>query len=264
MSSDDSDRPELDNSAPAAPPATPAEAVQVLKQEGRFGVVFLRVHGVRLLLVFLGLLLPLWIFGLLGDELKEGEAFGFDLPILRVLHGLASVGLDRISILASAAGYAWGVVPFDIGLVLGLAFWKRMREGLFAGVSIIGSMLLNIAAKHSFARARPGLWMSPSPAETTYSFPSGHAMGSMTLAMVVVLLCWNLRTRGGWAWRWPVTIVAALFVLLVGVARVYLGVHYPSDILAGWTAACAWVVGVYALVYYGTLKPWQPHPLRRT
>jgi membrane-associated phospholipid phosphatase len=264
MSSDDSDRPELDTCALAAPPETPAEAVQVLKQEGRFGVVFLRVHGMRLLLVFLGVLLPLLIFGVLGDDLREGKTFRFDLPILRLLHGLASADLNRISILASAVGYAWGVIPVDIGLLLGLSFWKRMREGLFAGVSIIGSMLLNIAAKHSFERARPGLWMSPSPAETTYSFPSGHAMGSMTLAMVVVLLCWNLRTRGGLALRWPVTSVAALFVLLVGLSRVYLGVHYPSDILAGWTAACAWVVGVYALVYNGTLKPWQPHPARRS
>ena len=53
------------------------------------------------------------------------------------------------------------------------------------------------------------------------------------------------------------TLVAALFVLLVGLSRIYLGVHYPSDILAGWTAACAWVVGVYGLVFYGTLRPWQ-------
>ena len=44
----------------------------------------------------------------------------------------------------------------------------------------------------------------------------------------------------------------AVFVLLVGLSRIYLGVHYPSDILAGWTAACAWVVGVYGLVFYGT------------
>jgi undecaprenyl-diphosphatase len=142
-------------------------------------------------------------------------------------------------------------------LVLGLALRRRFREGLFAGISIIGSLLLNVAAKHSFARTRPSLWQSIAP-ETTYSFPSGHAMGSMTLALVAVLLCWHLRSHRGWSWRWPVTLVAAVFVLLVGLSRIYLGVHYPSDILAGWAAASVWTVGVYGLVFYGTLRPWQP------
>jgi undecaprenyl-diphosphatase len=48
-----------------------------------------------------------------------------------------------------------------------------------------------------------------------------------------------------------------VFVLLVGLSRIYLGVHYPSDILAGWSAALVWTVGVYGLVFYGTLRPWQ-------
>ena len=146
--------------------------------------------------------------------------------------------------------------------MLALTFLRRRREAVFAAMSIIGSMLLNLAAKHSFARIRPDLWPSIRP-ETTYSFPSGHAMGSMTLAMVVVLLCWGVRTRGGWSWRWPVTIAAAAFVVMVGLSRIYLGVHFPSDILAGWTAASIWVVGVYSLVFYGTLKPWQVATARR-
>ena len=74
---------------------------------------------------------------------------------------------------------------------------ELLREGIFAATSILGSLLLNVAAKHSFARMRPDLWKSVSPAGTTYSFPSGHAMGSMTLAAVVVLLCWDVRTRTG-------------------------------------------------------------------
>lgn len=262
MSSDDSGRPDA-SAVPTTPlPDTPAEAAKVVKEEGRLGASFLKVHGWRLALVFLGLLLPLWAFGAMGDALHDGEVFIFDVPLLEAIHSQASAGLDHDSILISAAGYAWGVVPFDVLLVLGLVLMRRMREGVFAGVSIVGSLLLNLAAKHSFARVRPHLWLSASPAETTYSFPSGHAMGSMTVAMVVVLLCWSVRTRDGWTIRWPVTILSALFVLLVGLSRVYLGVHYPSDIIAGWTAACAWVVGVYSLVFYGTLKPWEPRPGR--
>lgn len=242
----------------APPPQTPAEAADVVKQEARFGAAFLRIHRWRLALMFAGLLAPLWGFGALAETLHEGEAFPFDIPLLQAVHAMANAGLDRAFVLITRLGSAWGVVPFDFVLVLALILRRRKREGVFATVAIVGSLLLNLAAKHSFARLRPDLWKSILP-ETTYSFPSGHAMNSMTLAMVLVLLCWSVRTPWGWGWRWPVTIFAMGFVLLVGLSRIYLGVHYPSDILAGWAAACAWVVGVYGLVFYGTLRPWQGH-----
>lgn len=263
MSSADTGPPDTPDTAQPLP-ASPAEAVHVVKQEGRLGAAFLKVHGWRLTLVFLGLLAPLWAFGALAEDLHDGEAFVFDVPILQAVHSMATVPRDQFFEVMSALGYTWGVVPADALLVLALVMFRRMREGVFAATAILGSLLLNVAAKHTFVRLRPDLWRSVSPAETTYSFPSGHAMGSMTLAMVVVLLCWDVRTTTTrWQWRWPVTIVAASFVLLVGLSRIYLGVHYPSDILAGWTAACAWVVGVYGLVFYGTLKPWQKIEVHR-
>jgi membrane-associated phospholipid phosphatase len=230
---------------------------QTVTQETQFGASILRVHGWRLLLVFLGLLLPLWGFGALVETLHEGQVFPFDVPLLQAVHAMANAGLDRAFLLISKLGYAWGVVPFDAVLVLALLLRRHVREGVFAALAIVGSLLLNVAAKHSFARVRPDLWQSVAQAETTYSFPSGHAMGSMTLAMVLVLLCWSMRTPWGSKWRWPVTALATTFVLLVGLSRVYLGLHYPSDILAGWAAALVWVVGVYGLVFYGTLRPWQ-------
>lgn len=140
-------------------------------------------------------------------------------------------------------------MPFDVLLVLVLAALRKYREGFFAGVALAGSGILNVAAKHYFGRARPSLWESLSP-ETTYSFPSGHAMGSMTLAAVLVLLAW--RTR----WRWPVLVLMSAFVVMVGLSRVYLGVHYPSDILAGWAAALAWTLGVFLLVFRRAYRPW--------
>lgn len=74
------------------------------------------------------------------------------------------------------------------------------------------------------------------------SFPSGHAMGSATLAAAVVMLLW--RTR----WRWPALVLGVCFAVWVGASRVYLGVHYPSDILAGWTAALTWTCLAYLVV----------------
>lgn len=223
----------------------------VAAQQTRFGLHLLRRHGWSLLLVFIGLLLPLWGFAELADEIHEQEAIVFDVPVLEYAHGLAGSGLDRFFVLISQLGYLYGVVPVDIALVLALTAYRRFREASFAAIALGGSGLLNIAAKQFFARERPSLWESIAP-EHNYSFPSGHAMGSMTLAVTVILLSWPTR------WRWPVLAVMAPFVVLVGFSRLYLGVHYPSDILAGWAVATAWVVAVYLLVYRGgRLGPWR-------
>lgn len=228
----------------------PTEALATLREDLRFGVDFLRRRLLRLALLFVGLLLPLWGFAELADEVHEREPFAFDVPILLFARNLASDGLDRVFLFFSAVGYQWGVVPFDIALILVLAWRRRMREGMFAGVAIVGSALLNLSTKQFFARDRPTLWESIAP-ETTYSFPSGHAMGSATLAWVLLLLAW--RTR----WRWPVAIAMIAFAAMVAFSRVYLGVHYPSDILAGWAAASAWTVSVYLLVFRNGARPWR-------
>lgn len=226
-----------------------AERETALATALRYGAEVLRRHGMRLVLVFAGLLLPLWVFGELADEIHEQEAIAFDEPLLRFAQSMARQGFDDFFVFMSRLGYEWGVVPFDIALVLVLAVLRRNREAVFAGIALGGSALLNIGAKLTFARERPSLWESIAP-ETSYSFPSGHAMGSMTLACVLVLLAWHTR------WRWLVVAVMVPFVLLVGLSRVYLGVHYPSDILAGWSVAMAWVAAVFLSIYRVRLRPW--------
>lgn len=209
----------------------------------------LRRNGRRIALLFIGMLLPLWVFAELADEVHELEQFVFDDPILLRAHALAGPGLDGFFVLVSRIGYQ-GVVAIDLLLVLSVLALRRWREATFAAVSFVGSALLNLGAKQFFQRDRPSLWESISP-EDTFSFPSGHAMGSMTLAATVVLLAWP--TRG----RWPMLALMAAFALLVGYSRVYLGVHFPSDILAGWMAGAAWVVAAYLALFHRVLHPWQ-------
>jgi len=238
----------MSNDTTDAPPLAPTELAGAARTQARFGLDFLRKHGARLVLVFAGVLLPLWGFGELAEDVHESVSFPFDEPILQFAHQLARDGFDRTFLLVSKLGYGWGVVPADVVLVLVLVALRKFREGLFAAVALAGSALLNVGAKHLFGRARPTLWESIAP-ETTFSFPSGHAMGSMTFAAVLALLAWPTR------WRWWVIVPLAVFVVMVGLSRVYLGVHYPSDILAGWTAALAWTVGCYMLVFRGR-GPW--------
>lgn len=206
-----------------------------------------------LVLLFTGVLIPLGVFVALADEVHELEALVFDDPLLWRMHGLASPGLNDFFVLMSKVGYQYGVIPVDTLIVLALLAARRWREATFAAVAFVGSALLNLSAKQFFQRDRPSLWESIAP-ETTFSFPSGHAMGSMTLMAVVVLLAWPTR------WRWLAIVVSLAFVLAVGVSRVYLGVHYPSDILGGWAVALAWVAGVYLVMFRNHRQPWRSRP----
>ncbi|NYZ64072.1 phosphatase PAP2 family protein [Luteimonas deserti] len=226
------------------------DAGEVLVEGSRATGGLLRRHGWKVLLLFLGVLLPMWVFMELADEIHESETIAFDEPILMFANGMAREGFDRIFLFFSELGYAWGVVPADIGLVVVMLALRRWRHAVFVALSTGGSALLNMATKQLFARERPGLWESIAP-EATFSFPSGHAMGSATLAMVLVLLAWPTRAR------WWVVAAMAVFVPMVGLSRIYLGVHYPSDILAGWAAASIWVVGVYLVLYHPPRGGWR-------
>jgi membrane-associated phospholipid phosphatase len=207
-----------------------------------YAVRVLRRHWPVLSLLFACVLLPLWGFAEIAEDVHESERFLFDDPTLLWMHAHSSPGLDRFFLFMSAVGYASGVVLIDIALVAWLAWRRRWHDGLFFGLAVGGSALLSLAVKPLFGRARPDLWLSIAP-EDTYSFPSGHAMGSMTLGLAVIVLCW--RTR----WRWLALAGVAPLVFLVGASRVYLGVHYPSDVLGGWLAGTAWVLGLAMLVY---------------
>ena len=130
------------------------------------------------------------------------------------------------------------LLPFDVALGLFLLRKSRLFHAVFWIVAVSGAELLNLFAKHFYGRIRPDFWVS-AVHETSYSFPSGHAMHSMAVVTALVGLTW--RTR----WRLPMIVFGAIFVVMVGLSRVYFGVHFPTDILAGWSAALAWVTGVH-------------------
>lgn len=202
-----------------------------------------------LLGLFCGIGLPLLLFGGLADEIWEGGGLPFDLPILRWLHALATPALDRVALALSLIGGPLPMVALATIITLGFCLRRRFGAALFFVTIVGGATLLNSLAKLAFHRERPDLWLSLAP-EADYSFPSGHAMGSVALVAALALLAWRGR------WRWPVLVVGILFVLGVGLSRLYLGVHYPSDILAGWSAALAWAFGVGALARLPIHAPW--------
>jgi membrane-associated phospholipid phosphatase len=197
-------------------------------------------HLGRLALLFIGVLLPLMLLGAAAEDVVEKEAFSFDQPILIFAHSHASPFLDALMYGATQAGSALAIIPL-CAIVLGWLWHAgRRSDAGFWLLAVGGAAAINFLAKQGFARVRPALWISHIE-ETTYSFPSGHAMASMALAAAVCVLLWPSR------WRWLALSCGVVFVALVGASRVYFGVHYPSDVLAGWAASLAWVLGLKLL-----------------
>ena len=220
-----------------------AETTAVALDHGRrrslVALRFLRSHWGELGALYLGVIAPLLLFGWLARGITGGAGapLPFDPPLMLWLREWTWGGAERASLLLADVGYRWGVVPFDVALVVLLLLAGRLRKGLFFAAAVGGSALLNMGAKALFERMRPDLW-EHIVHETSYSFPSGHAMGSMTLTVALSVLAWDTR------WRWWVLAPALLFAVAVSASRVWLGVHYPSDILAAWAAALAWTLGV--------------------
>ncbi len=205
----------------------------------RFAVArsFLVAHRARILLLFCSLLLPLLIVGKLADDITDHHVFPWDDGILWFMRNHASPLGDETMKLITRLGAPPLMFSMGAIVVLFLLWLKRRGDAAFFFASVVGAGLLNLAAKAVFGRVRPDLWLSIAP-ETSASFPSGHAMGTMAMAAAIVVLCWPTRAR------WFVLAVAIPFVLSVGVSRLYLGVHFPSDILAGWLSSLTWVSGL--------------------
>ena len=195
----------------------------------------------RLLALFAGIVLPLGLAATLADDILDKETLRFDVPILLWLHARANPVWDRVFVVITEAGGFPGTAI--IGTLGALRLWRqgRIRAGWFWGLSIGGAGLLNMVVKLFFRRERPALWQSISP-EHDYSFPSGHSMLSASVALAILLLLWPTK------WRIPALVFAIAWPICVGVSRLYIGVHFPSDVLAGWCAGLAWTMGVYVIL----------------
>jgi undecaprenyl-diphosphatase len=135
------------------------------------------------------------------------------------------------------------------GVVIALATRRRTRLALFVLASSLGAAVATTAAKYAVDRVRPpdALWLAPAYGP---SFPSGHATQSVAcyLAIAVVSVTMLRPTAA----RVAVVAAAGAVSLLVGMSRVYLGVHWPSDVLCGWAVATLWLV---SLLFVGWLYP---------
>jgi undecaprenyl-diphosphatase len=188
--------------------------------------------------------LLLLAFGQLAAEVLEGETLAFDKAVL--------LALREPDNLAEPIGPAW----FDeaarditalgsfacLGLLLaaatGYLLLRRKRAtATLLLVSVIGGTIVSTLLKFAFDRPRPDV-VTPAARVFTASFPSGHAtMSAITFLTIAALLA---RSKVEVPVKAYVVVLGVLLTLLVGLSRIYLGVHYPTDVLAGWCLGAAW------------------------
>lgn len=160
----------------------------------------------------------------------------------RAVHAWVGEGRrPALTLLLRAATWAGGTAGLTtlVAVVAAVLLARRERRAaLFLVVTSGAGALLNAGLKLLFGRARPDLALAIAGADG-YSFPSGHAMGSFVICGALAYLV--LRQRSPWAARSAGLALAITVVLLVGLSRVYLGVHWASDIAGGWSAGAVWL-----------------------
>lgn len=190
------------------------------------------LYGIGILITFC------FIFGKFAEELIEEDLHAFDMAIINFIQSFISVESTKIMKLFTFMGSTKGIVGFSVLVIFLMVLNKKWWESLFFAVAVVGSSGFNLLLKWIFHRARPNI--HPLIAETGYSFPSGHSMVSLAfygmLAYFLVLFLKNRTTK-------KITIIAFSFLIfLIGISRIYLGVHYPSDVIAGFSAGGVWLI----------------------
>ncbi len=178
------------------------------------------------------------LFGLLAEDVVTHESIILDSQANNALHQFANPTLDTLMNTASFLGSAYVLIPLILAVVVALLVAHRKRTAIFLAVAAVGGALLDEVLKTIFQRARPVLpWATKLP---TYSFPSGHSMSSLVCYLALALVVWRVFGR---RWGTVAFVFASLLVLTIGISRIYLGVHYFSDVIGGYAAGTCWVSG---------------------
>lgn len=186
--------------------------------------------------------LALFLFAWLGSEVLQGDTQHFDQAIRNWVHGYASPGMTLAMNAISLLGYNILIVELVIAFAV-FAKLRWRRAAVWLAVAMAGSLLLDLTLKYAYHRARPIAFFGTAP--NSYSFPSGHALCSLCFYGIMAgLLSARIKSL---PLRLIIWITAAALIIAIGLSRIYLGVHYPSDVLAGYLAATVWVGTVIVL-----------------
>ena len=214
--------------------------------------------GFYLLIGFGVLLLGSLLFGEIASDVTANEAIvRFDLAVTAALHANTNPTLIQMMLVASLAGSQVIIVA---AVALGLFFiWHRNgRDLILLTVTVGGEELINLIFKSVFNRPRP-IFSDPVALANGFSFPSGHAMASMVFYGLIAYFL--MRRSKSILERFLIVLIGLLIVAIIGFSRIYLGLHYPSDVLGGYSAGLAWLA--FTISGFGLYRGWRHHRHKR-
>jgi len=217
----------------------------------RAGLRWIGRHELGSLISVTALTAGFWIFLAVADEVVEGDSRGIDRAIFvafREKDNLADPigprGLEEIGRDLTALGGVAVLTLLTVAVVGYLLLVRKPRAAAFVAVAVSGAALLSLALKGMFERPRPDLVPHLSYV-TSSSFPSGHSMLSASVYLTLGALL--ARQEESLLLKAYFLLVGISITFLVGLSRVYVGVHWPTDVLGGWAAGSAWAAGCWLL-----------------
>lgn len=193
----------------------------------------------------LGLVLALlagMLFAWLGEEVLEGDTQAADEQLRHLVNGIASPGLTDLMVFASVWGAPRRLIILAVVAVVAFLARGWRRGAALVAITLLGAGLLDGGLKLLFGRTRPVAFYDIYPSPGSFSFPSGHALFATAFFGGLAVLLWGRLAHP--ALRVAVVLAALALILLIGFSRVYLGVHYPTDVLGGVAAGTVWVGAV--------------------
>ncbi len=201
-------------------------------------------------LLFLFLVFFTWSFFEVVDALKKNEVSAFDELIIKEVQSWVNEGRTPKMIFITGLASVPFLSTATISITAFLFLQKRVGWAIFFGlVNTLGG-LFNKFLKELFQRERPSIL--PLIEQGGYSFPSGHSMGSFIFYGALSFMLFQL-VKGKWK-KTIAALLAACMIFLIGLTRIYLGVHYPTDVIAGFSAGAAWLFFCMMLFHFGEYR----------
>ena len=185
-------------------------------------------------------LASVFVFGKLSEELWEKEAMALDSDVVALARATRSSAGDRLFSAITATGEPWALASTFGAVELRWLATRRQADAATLALAVVAGGALNQVLKLFFRRDRPPLKLRRAHA-SSYSFPSGHAMMTLATYGTLAYLITRRATLTGHPLRAPIWGLTFVYCALVGWSRVYLEVHYPTDVLGAWAAGTVWV-----------------------
>ena len=199
---------------------------------------FIKKLPLKFLLIAASFLASLFLFGFITHEVIIDKEDLFDTTVVRFFSPYTTESFVSVMMFFTFFGSGTFLIPAYSIIVYFLLIQKHKILAIHIAIVAVTGTALSFTAKRIFQRARPDLSLIESL--KTYSYPSGHALSSFIFCGILVYLLWRADLRP--IWKWMLSVLLFLFSLTIGISRILLKAHHPTDVVAGFSLGFVWVI----------------------